>query len=202
MIDDASRFAAFEAAAPSPRLDPTTATVRAATLDDVAGLARLAVAENRRSPCDGRGSTSFEHWRALFTNNLGCDDRHVTVAEGATGLLGYGRTGWFEPVADAPANSAPAGWYLSGLSVDPDWRRRGIARALTQERLDWVAARADEAWYFANARNRVSFALHASLGFVEVTRDFAFPGVEFRGGAGVLCRVDLTSCSLPVAPLS
>lgn len=34
--------------------------------------------------------------------------------------------------------------------------------------------------------------LHASLGFVKVTRDFTFPGVEFRGGVGVLCRVDLT----------
>lgn len=105
MTDDGSGFAAYDANAPSPRLDPTTGTVRAARLDDVAGLARLAVAENRRSPSDGQGSTSFEHWRELFTNNLGRDDRHVTVAEAATGLLGYGRTGWFDPAADAPANT-------------------------------------------------------------------------------------------------
>jgi ribosomal protein S18 acetylase RimI-like enzyme len=192
VTDDGSGFATYDATVPSPRLDPAVGTVRAATLDDVAGLARLAVAENRRSPSDGRGSTSFEHWRELFTNNLGRDDRLVTVAEAVTGLLGYGRTGWFDPAPDAPANTAPTGWYLTGLSVAPDWRRRGIARALTEARLDWVADRADEAWYFANARNLVSLALHASLGFVEVTRDFSFPGVELRGGAGVLCRVDLS----------
>lgn len=195
MTDDDGGFATYDATSPSPRLDPISTTVRAATLDDVAALSRLAVAENRRSPSDGRGSTSCEHWRELFMNNLGRDDRHVTVAEAATGLVAYARTGRFVPAADALANTAPAGWYLTGLSVDPDWRRRGIARALTEERLDWVAARADVAWYFANAGNRVSLALHASLGFVEVTRDFSFPGVEFPGGAGVLCRVDLTGRS-------
>lgn len=192
MTDDGGGFAAYEPATGSPRLDAATGTVRVATLDDVDGLARLAVAENRRSPSDGRGSTSLDHWRDLFTDNLGRDDRHVTVAEAAPGLVGYARTVRFEPAADAAADAVPAGWYLLGLSVDPDWRRRGIARALTEERLDWVAARADEAWYFANARNRVSLALHASLGFAEVTRDFSFPGVEFRGGVGVLCRIDLT----------
>ena len=194
-MDDGSGFAIYDGSVPSSRFDPITGTVRAATLDEVAALARLAVAENCRSPSDGEGSASFEFWRDLFTDNLGRDDRHVTVAETATGLVGYGRTGWFDPVPDAPANTAPAGWYLTGLSVDPDWRRRGIARALTEERLDWVAARSDAAWYFANAENRVSLALHASLGFVEVTRDFSFPGVEFRYGAGVLCRVDLTGRS-------
>jgi ribosomal protein S18 acetylase RimI-like enzyme len=190
--DDGGDFTAYDATVRSPRLDPNTTTIRSATLDDVDELARLAVAENRRSPSDGRGSTSLEFWRNLFTNNLGRHDRHVKVAEAATGLVGYGRTGWYDPASDAPANTAPAGWYLNGLSVEPDWRRRGIARTLTAERLDWVAARADAAWYFANAQNRVSLALHASLGFVEVTRDFSFPGAEFPGGAGVLCRVDLT----------
>jgi hypothetical protein len=39
----------------------------------------------------------------------------------------------------------------------------------------WVFERAEEVWFFANARNRASLELHARLGFVEVTRDFAFP---------------------------
>jgi ribosomal protein S18 acetylase RimI-like enzyme len=195
VTDENRGFVRYDAAVPSPRLDPATGTVRAAKLDDVAELARLAVAENRRSPSDGRGSISLEFWSELFANNLDRDDRHVTVVDAATGLLGYGRTGWFAPAADAPPNTAPAGWYLTGLSVDPAWRRRGIARALTEARLDWVAARADEAWYFANATNRVSLGLHASVGFVEVTRDFTFPGIDFAGGAGVLCCVDLSGRS-------
>jgi hypothetical protein len=52
----------------------------------------------------------------------------------------------------------------------------------------WAFQRAGEVWFFANARNRASVDLHARLGFVEVTRDFAFPGVSFDGGVGVLCR--------------
>lgn len=190
MTDDDWGFAAFDAAVRSPRLRPATAAVRPATADDVDGMVQLAIARSR-SPSEGLGSAGIEHWRELFTNNLGRDDRRLTVAEAAIGLVGYARTGWFEPAADAPTNSAPAGWYLIGLRVDPHRRRCGIARALTEERLDWVAARADEAWYFANARNRVSLGLHASLGFVEVTRDFSFPGVEFRGGVGVLSRIGL-----------
>ena len=190
-LNDDRGFAAFDTAVRSPCLDREAVGIRAAAADDLPLLAQLAVAENRRSPSDGRASTSLAYWRDLFLDNLGRDDRHVTVAEAGTDLVGYARTGWFEPEPTAPPNTAPAGWYLMGLSVDPDWRRRGIARALTQERLDWVAARADHAWYFANERNRVSLALHASLGFIEVTRDFSFPGVGFRGGTGVLCRVDL-----------
>ena len=192
MNDDRPRFSAYEATASSPRLDPKIGWVRSATHDDIDGLTRLAVEENGRSPSDGGGSTSFGHWHALFTDNLARDDRHVLVAASPTELVGYGRIAWFEPATDAPADTAPAGWYLIGLSVAPSRRRRGFARALTEQRLDWVAARADEAWYFANEENRISLALHASLGFVEVTRDFSFPGVTFAGGTGVLARADLT----------
>jgi hypothetical protein len=52
----------------------------------------------------------------------------------------------------------------------------------------WAFERAGEVWFFANACNRASLDLHARLGFVEVTRDFVFPGVCFDGGVGVLCR--------------
>lgn len=193
MSEDVRGFASYDAATRSPCLDPAVATVRGATVDDVEALARLAVAENRRSPSDGRRSVSLEHWRDLFANNARRDDGHLSVAEGSAGILGYGRTAWSDPEPDAPPDTAPAGWYLIGLSVDPDWRRRGIARAITAERLAWVATRAEEAWYFANADNRVSLGLHASFGFVEVTRRFSFPGVTFRGGTGVLSRVDLAS---------
>jgi hypothetical protein len=32
----------------------------------------------------------------------------------------------------------------------------------------------------------VSIDLHRDLAFVEVTRDFTFPGVTFEGGSGIL----------------
>jgi ribosomal protein S18 acetylase RimI-like enzyme len=60
----------------------------------------------------------------------------------------------FDPPPDAPANIAPAGYYLTGLLVAPGYRRRGIAEQLTRARMAWTAARVTEIWFFANAANR------------------------------------------------
>jgi aminoglycoside 6'-N-acetyltransferase I len=68
--------------------------------------------------------------------------------------------------------------------VDSRWRRRGLGDALTVARLGWVQQRANEVWYFANARNQASIDLHSKYGFVEVTRDFTAAGVTFDNGIG------------------
>ncbi len=106
-------------------------------------------------------------------------------------LVGYGRASYFDPPDDAPANVAPAGWYLTGVNVREEYRRLGVASELTQKRLEWLRTRADDVYYFANARNRASIDLHARLGFNEVTKDFWFPGVSFTGGVGILFRLRL-----------
>ena len=107
--------------------------------------------------------------------------------------VGYGKVASLVVPPGAPPNHAPAGHYLGGVSVHPDFRRRGIGHELTRRRLAWIAERASEAFYFVNAQNRASSDLHARFGFVEVTRDFFVPGVSFTGGTGVLFRVDLTA---------
>lgn len=116
----------------------------------------------------------------------------LVVAIVDTDICGFGRAGRVEPAADAPTNSAPAGWYLLGLIVRDQWRRQGIGRRLTEARLEWLAERTTEAFYFVNARNRVSLDLHEGLGFRELTRDFSFPGATFDGGVGSLGRIDLS----------
>ena len=125
-------------------------------------------------------------WRTTFLEDIERPDRLLVVAECAGEVIGYGRVVRFEPEADAPTDVAPPGYYLMGLVVHPDHRRRGVAAALTQARLDWMSKQADEAWYFANARNAASIALHASFAFEEVTRSFAFPRVDFDRGEGIL----------------
>lgn len=137
----------------------------------------------------------FEKWREISARILAEVEGGRTlflVAESGLGILGYGRAAWFEPPGDSPEEAAPAGWYLTGVVVRPEARRRGVGEALTRERLAWISLRAEAAWYFANAQNRVTIALHERLGFEEVTRDFWFPGVQFRGGVGVLFRRDLS----------
>jgi ribosomal protein S18 acetylase RimI-like enzyme len=108
------------------------------------------------------------------------------------GVVGYGRASRVVHPADARPDIAPAGWYLIGLIVDPAWRQRGIGRALTVARIEWLRQQAaEEVWCFTGARNAASIALHEALGFREVTRDFSFPGATFAGGVGVLLRLDL-----------
>jgi ribosomal protein S18 acetylase RimI-like enzyme len=161
---------------------PVELTVRKATEQDVEGCVALAALGSDGSSVD---------WAELFHHNIEHRDRHLAVARAGDELIGYGRTAWFEPDPAAPPNAAPAGYYLVGLVVDPSWRRRGVASAIISARLDWVAQRASEAWYFADVRNRVSIQLHERAGFEIVTDDFWFPTVTAGGGSHLLGRATL-----------
>jgi ribosomal protein S18 acetylase RimI-like enzyme len=169
---------------------PAGFLTRQATIADLDGLAALASA---------RSGATIEKERAGFGRELAATkvpaDNVLLVAEIPPVIVGLARARYFRPPADAPAKSAPAGWYLAGLIVSAAHRRRGIGALLTQRRLLWIAVRADEAFYFANARNRVSHDLHARFGFAELSRDFVYPGVTFTGGAGILYRAVLSDPS-------
>ncbi|WP_343320448.1 hypothetical protein AAFM46_12870 [Arthrobacter sp. TMP15] len=67
-------------------------------------------------------------------------------------------------------------------------RRHGIARALTQARLDWSWERADSAWYIVDLSNRASIELHCQWGFAEVARAEKFHTTSFTGGVGLLLQ--------------
>lgn len=114
-------------------------------------------------------------------------DRWLLVAIVGDIVTGYGRVSEHRPMQPRPTD-APPGYYLGGVMVNPRFRRRGIGLALTRTRMDLVFTMADEVWYFTNARNAASVAMHARLGFTEVTRNFTFPGVTFAGGRGILFR--------------
>lgn len=61
--------------------------------------------------------------------------------------------------------------FLEGIYVLPDWRRRGVARGLTEAVADW--ARANGCTEFASDAlldNGVSHAFHAAIGFEETER--------------------------------
>ena len=152
--------------------------VRRAAARDVKAAVALAVeAAPERRP---------EAWRAVLEEERQHPERLLLVAEADGAVVGYGRTSLLDELA-----AAPRGYYLTGLFVRPASRRAGVGAALTEARLRWIAERADEAWFFANARNVASIALHRRFGFEEVTRDFAIPGVTFDGGEGILFRSPL-----------
>ncbi len=129
-------------------------------------------------------------WRAMFQRTLASSDQALFVADIDGEIAGYARIVNHAAVQDAPADAAPAGYYLMGLAVAEEWRRHGLAEALTTARLRWAWSRTREVFYFASADNPASLDLHRRLGFRELTREFSFPGVEFAGGIGVLSVCD------------
>jgi ribosomal protein S18 acetylase RimI-like enzyme len=83
------------------------------------------------------------------------------VAEVEARIVGFGRARYVDGlVAVADTEPVPKGWYLLGVIVAPDFRRRGIASELTRFRVEWIGQRADEAFYFANSLNLPSIDLH------------------------------------------
>lgn len=158
----------------------TDVVIRTACRDDLPFTAGLAAQ---------REGAGVAEWTAIHGRQFEDDKRVLLVAEHEDEVIGYAWLAWLTPVADGGRN-APDGWYLSGVVVAPAFRRRGIGRRLTQARVEWVLERGEPAFYAVSGSNRASRALHAELGFRELTDDFTIPGVVFGRGDGILCRVD------------
>jgi ribosomal protein S18 acetylase RimI-like enzyme len=159
--------------------------IRAALPSDVAELATIEAA--REGGDVGEHAAKLE--KLLASSATG--NARVLAAQHGPSLVGIAKATRFTPPAEPPPNIAPAGWYLSGVIVAEGYRRRGIGRRLTQARLSWIAERDRVAYYFANARNRATVELHRPFGFVEITRNFTFPGASFEGGLGILFKAEL-----------
>ena len=110
--------------------------------------------------------------------------RLAVVAEIEGEVVGWAKTHFYREAA----GSAPAGHFLGGVNVMPEFRRQGIGSALTRARLDWIFDRASDAWFYTNVHNVSSIAVHAPFGFTEVIRASEFHGVSFEGGVGILFR--------------
>jgi ribosomal protein S18 acetylase RimI-like enzyme len=127
---------------------------------------------------EGYPDLDARKWVARFQGDIADNGKYPVVAVVADEVVGYARTVSFEPDASSPVNVAPGGYYLLGLGVASDHRRRGIARLLTEERLRWLVARGAEAvYYYTDRGNRASHRLHEQLGFRQITHSFWFPAL-------------------------
>jgi ribosomal protein S18 acetylase RimI-like enzyme len=174
-----SKFAEYSPNAKSMPL-PDGLLLREATREDTQDLARI-IAERESEPVETllplaeRMLDRAHHGPSL-----------LLLATAGDVVAGFGRADYFIPPQDAPANTAPEGWYLNGVIVCPEYRRHGIGAKLTRARLTWIAQRQSKAFYFASALNLATIDLHKAFGFRELTRDFYYPRVSFEGGVGIL----------------
>jgi ribosomal protein S18 acetylase RimI-like enzyme len=149
------------------------------TTVDVASAVELAVRVLRVKPGD-RGEQ--------FASDINDDLRQMFVARASGQIVAYGRV--IELAADEAGPGTPAGYYLSGVLVDPAWRRQGIATELTRARLRWAFARTDKVFYVTGAENIASLDLHAALGFQEMRR---FESERSTVGVDVLSQLARTA---------
>jgi GNAT superfamily N-acetyltransferase len=158
--------------APGARIEPLTTA-------DIASAVDLAVHVLRVKPGD-RGEQSA----ADITGKR----RQMFVAKADGRVVAYGRV--MELAAGEAGDGTAAGYYLSGVLVEPAWRGRRIATELTQVRLRWAFDRTDGVFYVTGADNAASLHLHAALGFQEIRR---LESERSRSGVDVLSQLLRTS---------
>ncbi|MGA5817664.1 GNAT family N-acetyltransferase [Kitasatospora sp. NPDC094028] len=163
---------------PGERCAPVDAVVAEATGNDVPALAAM--------QARARGGSAGE-WAERIHRALRGERSLVITAKVSGEAVGYANAAF---LPEHPGDGAPAGYYLTGVTVDPDWRRRGIAGLLTRRRMEWIGERDSAAWCFVSARNGASLDLHRQLGFDRVAFAASFQGIEFAGGGGWLLRAD------------
>ncbi len=158
------------------------------TKADVTSAVKFAVRVLREKPGD---------LGEQFVSDITDDLRQMFIAKANGQVVAYGRV--IELAADEAAPGTPAGYYLSGVLVDPAWRRRGIATELTQARLRWAFARTDKVFYVTGADNIASLHLHAALGFQEMKR---FGSERSAAGVDVLSQLARTVAYPALRPVT
>lgn len=74
----------------------------------------------------------------------------------------------------------PQGWYLSGVTVAPNWRRKGIGRRLVLARIHWRQSQTSTIYYNTEIHNQASEAMHREFGFVQIQSHVLSPAPQGR----------------------
>jgi len=164
---------------------PPAIHVRAARSEDATGIAKLAV-----QFAGGVLASREAREAAVLATILASPEKHLVLVVEASDeqVIAFGRASWLSPPPEAPHHSIPDGWYLLGLLVDERWRRQGIAHTLTTRRLEWLASRSPECYYFTSEDNTASHTLHKRFGFQPIAERVHVPGLEKDGPRFVLYR--------------
>lgn len=160
---------------------------RRATEKDSIGIAKLTHARDGE-----KNNKSLEYFIERTNSELKdivvATDFHMLVAEVNGEIVGFGRSILYDLNKIIVPHKAPSGWYLMGVIVNEEFRRRGIGQVLTQIRIEEISKISNEVFYIVNAENKSSIKLHEKIGFEIIDEGAGFLKVTFSGGKGYLCR--------------
>ncbi len=166
-----SRFAEYD-----PHVhgfEDASVMVRQAQSEDAAAIVAVDATREPRPP---------EYLDKVVARLARADAFHV-VAEGHGQVVGTSAVMVWPEHADSPR-----GWYVSGITVVPSWRRRRVGERVLAFELGHLDRLHEEAWSVVNVINRASLDLHARHGFAEVARAPSIAGITFTGGMGLLLK--------------
>ncbi|MEK7355471.1 MAG: GNAT family N-acetyltransferase, partial [Bdellovibrionota bacterium] len=84
---------------------------------------------------------------------------------------------------------APEGWYAMGILIDARFRRSGIARFLSDSRIETLKELGAKEYYsIVDRKNQTSIHMHRRFGFEEIEKGPGFLHIEFESGSGILFR--------------
>ncbi|MDJ0972837.1 MAG: GNAT family N-acetyltransferase [Planctomycetota bacterium] len=150
--------------------------VRAAVVEDADGIARVAASDGTQTRTEILPLIRTE-LEEIASGKL---HRYTCVAEVDGTIVGYGRCAGDDTFTKG-FPQLPDGWYLSGVLVLPSSRRRGVGRALTQHRMEWLRERTEIVYFLTSETNVPSVALHSEFGFVEIQRGIPPKTGDTRG---------------------
>jgi aminoglycoside 6'-N-acetyltransferase I len=90
-------------------------------------------------------------------------------------LIGFARTLRLSAEDLRSDRPVPEGWYLLGVNVREEFKRRGIGHALTCARLDHLRNLTDHIYYTVRFDNAASVRLHSRFGFERIDGGYTMP---------------------------
>jgi ribosomal protein S18 acetylase RimI-like enzyme len=175
---------------------PEEFNIRRAVPADAQGLALV------RQEREGKDMDELlDDVKKVINESLNIETTFMFTALDGDKPIGYSIMRYFIPLEDAPANTAPEGWYLLGIALFEKYRRRGIGSELIKVRLQHIPEAFDTVYYFTNPKNLVSMALHSRFGFEKITEDIVFPNrkpttVYFKADLNMLRKSSFTGLYL------
>lgn len=87
---------------------------------------------------------------------------------------------------------APEGWYAMGTLVSSQYRRKGIAKFLSEERRKFLKSiNVSTLYSMVDVENKTSLKMHQEFGFEEVARAKGFLHLDFPNSSAILFKLKI-----------